>query len=835
MTDLVQLQNLCKRDPPAYKSEFLRQWQHFQSQLQIFQLKPSKNFKSFLDEIKFISSVASCYRDDVKALPGQLAGLLESSGSLMEPDLRKGIVKALILLRNRNLLSPTELLALFFKLFRVPDKQLRKLLYSHIVSDIKKINAKHRNNKLNTTLQNFMFTMMQDPSEIAAKKSLDVMVELYHKRIWNDAKTVNCISGGVFYKDQKIMVASMQFFLGNPEEEGDDDDDEHSAANKKTAAEVYKKFYGGSKRTRGKKKKMEKALATVIKNKGKKKVRTQVNFPALELIYDPQTFTERLMGLLKSSSAKFDVRLMLMNLISRMIATHKLLIDSFYPFLQKYLQPKQEKVTYILAVLAQSCHDLVLPETLSPMLKAIADNFVSDRSSNEAVSVGLNTIREICSRCPLVMEEDLMRDLAQYRLHRDKSVVMAARALINLFRTVAPNMLHKKDRGKGADLEIKPLQYGEVRVASDVDGIELLIADEARQQAAGELAERDEEAEWQMASDADDSDGSGEWIDVSGDDELASPKPPKGKSSKKPTGKAAAEEGSGDDDEDEDEDEDENEDEDDDDGEDGWVSVGSDEEESDDDEDDDEEGSDDDDDDEEGSDAEDDEGDVEQSKGARRAGKGAQKKRKPDGPPVFFEDVSGSAQLSAYLPDPSTLKKRRSSISSVTSTASDASAATSTMSTASTYINRILTPKDLERLAELKAQRDKEKKRGKKDKKRISIGDDEEEEESTSGGVATLVAPEDIERFQKRQKQTYEERRAHLLESREERPKFDHANRRGKAGGTTNEQKQKAKPFMLAKFKREVQKKKFRSNKDKQKVNRAHATLMKRKKKFKHF
>ena len=42
------------------------------------------------------------------------------------------------------------LLELFFALFRCKDKLLREVLYSHIVTDIKNINAKHKNNKVNT-------------------------------------------------------------------------------------------------------------------------------------------------------------------------------------------------------------------------------------------------------------------------------------------------------------------------------------------------------------------------------------------------------------------------------------------------------------------------------------------------------------------------------------------------------------------------------------------------------------------------------------------------------------------------------------------------------------
>ena len=67
------------------------------------------------------------------------------------------LVKALILLRNRQQLSPTQLLPLLFRLFRVQDKALRQLVFRHITADIKAGNKKGRNDKLNRAVQNFMY------------------------------------------------------------------------------------------------------------------------------------------------------------------------------------------------------------------------------------------------------------------------------------------------------------------------------------------------------------------------------------------------------------------------------------------------------------------------------------------------------------------------------------------------------------------------------------------------------------------------------------------------------------------------------------------------------
>ena len=57
------------------------------------------------------------------------------------------------------------------------------------------------------------------------------------------------------------------------------------------------------------------------------------------------------------------------------------------------------------------------------------------------------------------MDEDLLRDLVLYKNYKEKSVMMAARSLITLYREQLPSFLHKKDRGRpteaSAELEQK--------------------------------------------------------------------------------------------------------------------------------------------------------------------------------------------------------------------------------------------------------------------------------------------------------------------------------------------------------------------------------------------
>lgn len=58
-----------------------------------------------------------------------------------------------------------------------------------------------------------MFSMLKDSNGIAAKISLDIMIELYNKNVWKDAKTVNVIVTACFSKIPKVMMLLAAVFL----------------------------------------------------------------------------------------------------------------------------------------------------------------------------------------------------------------------------------------------------------------------------------------------------------------------------------------------------------------------------------------------------------------------------------------------------------------------------------------------------------------------------------------------------------------------------------------------------------------------------------------------
>jgi len=257
----------------------------------------------------------------------------------------------------------------------------------------------------------------------------------------------------------------------------------------------------GTKSSKRKKQaKIKRVMATVKKHARREAATVNEGFAALHLLHDPQNFAEKLFARLQRSKESWEVRLAMMQVISRVIGVHKLLVLNFYPFLQKYIAPHQRDVTLVLAALVQATHDLVPPDTLQPVMRQLVDQFVHDKSRPEAMTVGLKTVRELCLRCPLIMGSELLQDLAEYKKFRDKEVASAARGIIGLFRELNPALLAKKDRGRGADLDAVPLAYGVQQVAERIDGAELL----QRALLSGEQdsEEEEEEGEEEVVTDA---------------------------------------------------------------------------------------------------------------------------------------------------------------------------------------------------------------------------------------------------------------------------------------------------------------------------------------------
>lgn len=538
-TNIILLQNVVRRDPKSYHEEFVQQYSHYESLRDIFLLNPSADQGSdFADLIGFVSAVCSCYPKETANFPQELKSILLNNHRDLSPDLREKIIQCLTMLRNKDIISAESLILTLFPLLRSysssaqnssttsqNSKAVRHQIYSTLISLLKSVNSGAKNQKINRSTQALLFNLLEqrDNQGLWATK---LTRELWRRGIWDDSRTVELMTQAAIHPDVKVSIAGAKFFLG-ADKERQENFEENSSDDESFDMNALKHKMQINKKTSKRGKKVEQALKAMKKKSSAKVAATYLNFSAIHLLRDPQGFAEQLFNghLSHKNGNKYDLdqKILFMNLISRLIGTHKLTVLGIYSFFLKFLTPKQRNVTQIMAAAAQASHDLVPPESISIVVRKIADDFVSDGVASEVAAAGINTIREILARAPLAIEPPLLHDLTEYKGSKAKPVMMAARSLISLYRDVAPEMLQRKDRGKTASME---LQHGEKKgtpafgvensTVTSIPGIELLAKWRKEQ---GLVDDENNDADWQVELESDTSDIEGDWVTVESDKE----------------------------------------------------------------------------------------------------------------------------------------------------------------------------------------------------------------------------------------------------------------------------------------------------------------------------
>ncbi|KAM0014814.1 putative SDA1 domain, armadillo-like helical protein [Helianthus debilis subsp. tardiflorus] len=420
--------------------------------------------------------------------PKELVEFLSSSARVLPSSLRVTVTQALILLLNRKIVAIKETLPLFMELQVLSDKPLKVLAFSHVIHSIRRMNQKHKNETENRALQSILFSMLQEEDEKKAMRSLVTICDLHRRKVWFDDRAANAICRACFHTSSRVMIAALSFLLDYEKIEQENDSDESSDEEEPThqphvvvsKEAIYKANNTGTTSSKKKKKaKLQRVIRSMKKQQRMSSEReNNVNYYSpLTSLKDPQGFAEKLFSKLQTCKERFEIKMMIVKVVARTVGLHRLILLNFYPFLQKYVQPHQRDVTNLLAAAVQACHDMVPPDAVEPLFKQIVNQFVHDRSRTESIAVGLNVVREICLRIPLLMTEDLLQDLVLYKKSHEKAVSSAARSLISLFREVCPSLLVKKDRGRPIDPKAKPKAFGEVTIPSDVPGVDLLKDD----------------------------------------------------------------------------------------------------------------------------------------------------------------------------------------------------------------------------------------------------------------------------------------------------------------------------------------------------------------------
>ena len=356
---LPQLQNFCKRDPQGYRADYDAQIRRLESELGILALQgtttgcSSAANSSLLELMQFAAAVSSSsYKgsesdkivnlfvhllvgssDDwsaVSSATNNKAGratttldmtqvtTLSPSALHLDKHVRQTAVSALILMRNKGVVEPLRLFPLFFRLLAVvPDKGLRETLYRHMVNDVGNLNKKHQAQTVNKSLQAFLHRVVsthgvasaEDDADcatnVAARRAVDLVCDLYRRRVWNDDRAVAIVASAVTSPNSTVMCRALRFFLNI---EATMAEDSAKRVEAETDAKVRIDYHSHSKKTAARQRHTERQLknrkkALKRKEEGEDWMESNVAndkaveaskklYPAIELLRDPHGLAE---------------------------------------------------------------------------------------------------------------------------------------------------------------------------------------------------------------------------------------------------------------------------------------------------------------------------------------------------------------------------------------------------------------------------------------------------------------------------------------------------------------------------------------------------------------
>lgn len=159
--------------------------------------------------VHFLAHVSQCYTEIAQPFSECLVELLDMHATILHPQLRMQLLQALMHMRHKKILNAEPILALCFRLSSCHDKMLRATLHSYIIQDIKLANSKSRNDRLNKSIQNYLYRVIEvcsnnvlisicgsEISKTAAGLVHRVMEKRQSKGHWQYAQTCGDVRSG---------------------------------------------------------------------------------------------------------------------------------------------------------------------------------------------------------------------------------------------------------------------------------------------------------------------------------------------------------------------------------------------------------------------------------------------------------------------------------------------------------------------------------------------------------------------------------------------------------------------------------------------------------------
>ena len=362
---LQNLQYVMKKDPEGYVPEVQGHLENWRVSLRAWERAPELVHQELGELGVFLCGSMNHFPSLLGGFGGQVLSLLERNSTNMHSELRMTMTRAIAIANSRKSISVNDMCSTFFQMFHFADKRLRNYLYTSCLSAIKRMNARTVHLDRNRALQGQLAGFLHGSDTRSGRAAILLMVELYRRGMWADAHMVNLIAAACFSRQSAVRLAALHFFLGVDDDIVHDEDEEaddfgiNSKASSESGLKARIKIQQ-IKTSHNKRKKKQLRLAFGAQQKEdrkrrmgleptkkeKRKQKGGTGFSVLEHLHDPQAFAERMLASMKrwGTSLKFEQKLLMIELISRIMAEHSVMLLDFYDWMLRYLTPHQEEL-----------------------------------------------------------------------------------------------------------------------------------------------------------------------------------------------------------------------------------------------------------------------------------------------------------------------------------------------------------------------------------------------------------------------------------------------------------------------------------------------------------
>ncbi|UKK01505.2 hypothetical protein MACK_002320 [Theileria orientalis] len=453
--DLNLLENKIKKDPDANFDFFKQKWNEFVTLYEIIKLTPQVYNTEFVKLLQFITNTIALYNkngdvdqlvynpnssgltssspDDAgniaegRWLCLKLIELIKEFRSVMDGKMIRMVIKSTFTLRTKRQIDLETILVEWLELLDLNDKEQRKKLYNYIVKDLALLSTKSKNRQAVKKLQQLLFEKIHKNTNLNIRLlSCCIIIELYRRNIWNDLYTLNQLCELCKCQNPKIALSAIYFLLS-------------------TKNHYHVIFEAASTDSPGS-----------TNTEGTQQVDPPVTHSLSHIldIYEPFKLVETLLERCTKNHFQYQHKLVALKLAAVVINKHKLTVPNFYSYLSKYLHHKQPLVTRVLLVFVISVYSGLDSGLVEPLVRKIVDDFIAYDRSDDMITIGVNTTREICNKLPEVLSEDTLNYLVEFKNYKSKNVSASVKSLINTYRKLDPKKLNKASRGKDANIQL---------------------------------------------------------------------------------------------------------------------------------------------------------------------------------------------------------------------------------------------------------------------------------------------------------------------------------------------------------------------------------------------